>query len=122
MKFKGNKELPSLEFIEEKGIIKIWGRSIGINAVTDFWMPLFDKLEEYVFKAKDIELSLDLEYFSTSSSKALYEIFKLLQAKIVIKYKKTVVVKWIYDDENLLEAGEDYNSLFPKLTWKYIEK
>jgi hypothetical protein len=40
MKFEGNHELPSLEFLEDEGSIRIWGRSLSTEAKLDFWGPL----------------------------------------------------------------------------------
>jgi len=122
MKFIGSKNLPSLEFNEDEGILKIYGRSIEPEADEDFWKPLRDKIDEYLDDPKNIILSIDLEYFATSSSKAMHKLFKMFQNKNVIKNKKEVLINWYYEDEDIFEAGEDYKSMFPKINWKFIKK
>ena len=122
MIFVGNNELPSLEFIEDEGTLKIWGRSTSTEAKLDFWKPLLDKMEEYLDDPRDIVLTMEMEHFATSSAKSMLELFNLLSNKTVINHKRKVLIKWIYEDEDMLEAGEDYNSMVPKLQWKFIEK
>lgn len=53
-------------------------------------------------------LQIKLEYFNTSSSKCLLDIFKKLET---IGGKSQV--EWYYenDDEDMLEAGEDYEAI-----------
>jgi len=122
MKFEGNKELPSLDFVEDEGTIKIWGRSTATEAKADFWGPLLDKLDTYLDDARDIVVTIEMEYFATSSAKAMLEMFNLLAQKVVVKNNRKVLVKWISDDEDMEEAGEDYQSMVSKLTWKHIKK
>jgi len=121
MKFKGNDELPSLELNEDEGTIKIWGRSTGIEAKADFWGPLLDKLDIYLNDPRDIVVSIEMEYFATSSAKEMLEMFSLLARKVIVNNKRKVLVKWISDDEDMEEAGEDYQSMVSKLTWKHIK-
>lgn len=120
MKFEGTKDLPSLDFIEDEGIIKIWGRSIA-NEPKDFWIPLKEKLEVYLKEPRDISISFDLEYFNTPSAKLILDIFKLLREGLKIT-KRKLMVTWFYDDEELQEAGEDYESMVGFGKWKFIEK
>jgi hypothetical protein len=121
MKFEGTFGLPSLEFDEDKGMIKIWGKSIAVEAKEDFWLPLIEKLDSYLDDPRDIVITIDLEFFSTSSSKAMLEMFKLVEEKTQEKERK-FLVEWIYDDEELLEAGEDYQTMVPKADFKFVEK
>jgi len=121
MKFEGNHELPSLEFIEDEGKLKIWGRSTSIEARADFWEPLIDKMDEYLNDPCDIVIELDFEYFSTVSAKLILEFLYLCQSKAVQHSRKTLV-KWIYDDDDGREAGEDYASMVNKINWKFINK
>jgi hypothetical protein len=54
---------------------------------------------------------VQLEYFNTSSSKCILDVFKKLEA--IHKAKHDVTINWFYeeDDEDMLEAGEDYESI-----------
>jgi len=57
-------------------------------------------------------LKVALEYFNTSSSKCLLDIFRKLEA-INQSGRSNVKVSWVYDsdDEDMMEAGEDYQAL-----------
>ena len=122
MKFEGTKTLPSLEFDEDKGQIKIYGRSVDVEAKDNFWDPLLNHLEKYLDEPKDIVVSIDLEFFSTRSSKSILEMFKLIEKKTVKENQKEFIIDWIYDDDELLEAGEDYELMVPKANFKFIKK
>ena len=55
--------------------------------------------------------NIQLEYFNTSSSKCILDVFKKLEA--INKGGSAVVINWYYeeDDEDMLEAGEDYQAI-----------
>ncbi len=95
----------------DNGVIEIKGRSIPENSV-EFYKPLIDWLESYsALGGKSTTTNVQLEYFNTSSSKCLLDIFK----KLEFLYRKgtTVVINWYYeeDDEDMYEAGEDYATI-----------
>jgi hypothetical protein len=120
MIFKGTKDLPSLEFIEDEGYIKIWGRAIATEARLDFWQPLIDKMEDYLKTPRDIVLHLELEFFSTPSAKAILDLLKLIEKKVV-KNERILTIKWFSDeDEDSREAGEDFASMIPHANWEII--
>ena len=117
---EGTPKTPSVKFDAEKGIIEIKGRSIPENSI-EFYKPLVDWLEDYANGALDkTEVNVQLEYFNTSSSKCILDVFKKLEA--IHKAKKEVVTNWYYeeDDEDMLEAGEDYESII-RVPFKMIE-
>jgi hypothetical protein len=66
------------------------------------------------------QVNVQLEYFNTSSSKCILDVFKKLEA--INKGKSEVTVNWYYeeDDEDMLEAGEDYESII-RVPFKMIE-
>ena len=121
MKFEGNHELPSLDFNEEEGKLRIWGRSISTEARADFWKPLIEKMKDYLDSPRDIVVEFDLEFFSTVSAMLILEFLKLLQDKVLAN-KGTLVIKWVYEDEDGRESGEDYASIVSKPEWRFIEK
>jgi hypothetical protein len=87
------------------------GRSIPENSI-DFYKPLIDWIDHYSTQpAERVELQMQLEYFNTSSSKCILDLFKKLES--IKKSGKSVSVKWYYeeDDEDMLEAGEDYDAI-----------
>jgi hypothetical protein len=63
---------------------------------------------------------VQLEYFNTSSSKCILDVFKKLE--LVRTTGNDVTVLWHYeqDDEDMLEAGEDYQAII-NLPFKMIQ-
>jgi hypothetical protein len=111
LKIEGTPKTPTIEFNMEDGKLLIRGRSIPENSI-EFYKPLVDKLEEYTNKPNGAtEVKIQLEYFNTSSSKCILDVFKKLE-KIKSNGSDTVI-KWYYeeDDEDMLEAGEDYQAI-----------
>jgi len=106
----GNIKTPDVSFDHEKGQFEIGGRSIPENAV-DFYKPIYEWLDDYVkFPAAKTELDIKLGYFNTSSSKCLLDVFKKVEY-LTKNNKGQVTVNCYYeeDDEDMLDAGEDYD-------------
>ncbi|HBX53330.1 MAG: nuclear pore complex subunit [Bacteroidetes bacterium RIFOXYA12_FULL_35_11] len=117
---EGTQKTPTVNFNHETGKIEIKGRSIPENSI-EFYKPLVDWLEQYgAAPQKLTEVNVQLEYFNTSSSKCILDVFKKLEA--IYKGGNEVVINWYYeeDDEDMLEAGEDYQSII-KIPFKMIE-
>ena len=94
------------------GILEIKGKSIPENSI-EFYRPVFEWLDIYSQSpASKTELKISLEYFNTSSSKCLLDILRRLET-INLSGKSAVKVLWFYDadDEDMMEAGEDYQAL-----------
>ncbi|TVR74803.1 MAG: DUF1987 domain-containing protein [Marinilabiliales bacterium] len=117
---EGTPKTPSVRFDAKQGLVEIKGRSIPENSV-EFYKPLVDWLEQYAgVPAEKTQVNIHLEYFNTSSSKCILDVFKKLEA--IHKAKNEVLVNWYYeeDDEDMLEAGEDYESII-RIPFKMIE-
>jgi hypothetical protein len=118
--YDGTPKTPGVEFDGNKGELRLKGRSIPENSI-EFYKPLIDWLEEYISKPQSVTtLNIQLEYFNTSSSKCLLDLFKKLEN--LSKKGNEVVINWFYeeDDEDMLEAGEDYQSIIG-VPFKMIE-
>jgi len=94
-----------------KGQIEIKGRSIPENSI-EFYRPLVEWLEQYSGQEmKTTQVKIQLEYFNTSSSKCVLDIFKRLE----VMYRKgwNIEIYWYYDedDEDMYESGVDYQSI-----------
>jgi len=108
---EGTQKTPSVSFNGSKGVLEIKGRSIPENSI-EFYKPLVDWLEEYSESANESTIvNVHLEYFNTSSSKCILDVFKKLES--IHKAHDGVQINWYYeeDDEDMLEAGEDYESI-----------
>lgn len=111
---------PLINFDPEQGILELKGRSSPENSIA-FYQRLIDNLDQYVESDKEsLVANFAFEYFNTSSSKCLFDVFKRL-AKID-EVGKELVINWYYeeDDEDMMEAGEDYCDLLD-LDFNFIE-
>ncbi|NLA49541.1 MAG: DUF1987 domain-containing protein [Bacteroidales bacterium] len=120
IKIEGTPKTPTVKFDKSEGVFEIKGRSIPENSV-EFYKPLVDWLDNYKEDPlPKTEVNIRLEYFNTSSSKCILDVFKKLEA--IHKAKNEVMVNWYYeeDDEDMLEAGEDYESII-RVPFKMIE-
>lgn len=121
IKIEGTSKTPDIFFDADSGKIDIKGRSIPENSI-EFYKPLVDWLDKYSDSAKGlVEVNVQLEYFNTSSSKCILDVFKKLE-NLNNRPEAEVVINWYFeeDDEDMLEAGEDYQSIL-KIPFKMIE-
>ncbi len=103
---------PTISFDSGSGVLEIKGKSIPENSL-EFYKPVFDWLDKYTASpAQSTEFRVQLEYFNTSSSKCLLDLFRKLEATATAG-KSKVKVSWFYeaDDEDMMEAGDDYQAL-----------
>jgi hypothetical protein len=117
---EGTPKTPTVNFDAATGKIEVKGRSIPENSI-EFYRPLVEWLEEYSKNPQELtNVNIQLEYFNTSSSKCILDVFKKLEA--IKKAKNEVIINWYYeeDDEDMLEAGEDYESII-RIPFKMIE-
>ena len=117
---EGTSKTPQVEFDAGNGSLLIKGRSIPENSI-EFYKPLIDWIGGYALNGgSDTVVNVQLEYFNTCSSKCILDVFKRLEE--IKKTGKNVTVKWHYeiDDEDMLEAGEDYQAIID-LPFEMIE-
>lgn len=116
----GTPKTPSVNFDSDSGVLQLKGRSIPENSI-EFYKPLVEWLDDYAKRPQSkTAVNIQLEYFNTSSSKCLLDLFKKLE--VMHKGGNDILVKWYYeeDDEDMLEAGEDYQSIV-NVPFKMIE-
>ncbi len=117
IQIEGTPKTPSVKFIASEGSLEIKGRSIPENSI-EFYKPLMDWIEQYsASPQKETVVNIQLEYFNTSSSKCILDLFKKLEV-----INDQIVINWYYeeDDEDMLEAGEDYDAII-NIPFKMIE-
>ena len=120
LKIEGTSKTPTIQFDSTNGKLLIQGRSIPENSI-EFYKPLVDALEEYTENAiENTHVDIMLEYFNTSSSKCILDVFKKLEK--INNNQGSVLIHWHYesDDEDMLEAGEDYQAII-NIPFKMIE-
>jgi hypothetical protein len=102
---------PLVKILADEHRIVISGQS-RLEDPTPFYEELIVVFDEYINEIKT-HLSIDfiLIYLNSSSSKWLFHILKGVQSKF--QGKKLITINWYYDsdDENMLEAGEVFQSL-----------
>ena len=101
LKHEGSSKTPEVDF-NSSGELLLKGRSIPENSI-EFYKPLIEWLEAYAESpSSKTVLSVQLEYFNTSSSKCILDVFKKLEAVS----GSEISIKWHYeeDDEDMLEA------------------
>jgi len=116
---KATSKTPTVISDPEKGLIEIKGRSSPENS-TIFYKPLMEWIEGYVNNPNNkTVINVQLEHFNTSSSKCFLDMFKKLEA--ITRAGNEMLVNWYYemDDEDMLEAGETYESM-TKIPFKMI--
>jgi hypothetical protein len=108
LQIAGSSKTPEITFDASNGTLIIAGRSIPENSI-EFYKPLLLWMENFSkTNPEQTLLQVKLEYFNTSSSKCLLDIFKKLET-----IGGKTQVEWYYeqDDEDMLEAGEDYEAI-----------
>lgn len=104
----GTPKTPAIDFETDPCNLSISGRSIPEDSIA-FYKPLMDWVDSHMMNGNEpIEVSIRLEYFNTSSSKCLMDLLKRIEAKA-----SDAQVSWYYEeeDEDMLEAGEDYDAI-----------
>ncbi len=104
---------PLVQFDPSKNELKFVGRSIPEDSI-GFYEPILKWLAELAINPPSkMTISFDLEYFNTSSSKCLLDVFRRLH-DIQQSFRCEMELLWTYEDDNedMLEIGEEYSSLF----------
>ena len=111
---------PKINLDAEAGLVEIKGRSIPENSV-EFYKPVMEWLDEYLnLPTSNTNVNIQLEYFNTSSSKCILDIFKRIES--LSKKGHNIIINWYYeeDDEDMQEAGEDYQTII-KVPFKMVQ-
>ncbi|WP_430809351.1 MULTISPECIES: DUF1987 domain-containing protein [unclassified Carboxylicivirga] len=102
---------PYLNFNAREGYIQIKGRSIPENAHLLF-DPIMEWLDKYISNPSPVtRVDIQLEYFNTISSINLLNVFKKINELYKRNNKATISWYCDKDDEDMIEAGEDYQAV-----------
>jgi hypothetical protein len=110
---------PLIEFYTN-GILRIEGRSIPENTV-ELYKNAFEWLDEFKkMNPKKIIMHIDLEYFNSSSSIVLLNIFRTLE--LFSNMGTDVRIHWhnSFNDEEMIESGRYFEMLI-KIPFHYPE-
>jgi SiaC family regulatory phosphoprotein len=103
---------PYINFNPATGVFEMKGKSIPENSIL-FYKNMFEWLSNYMeHPAPKTTLSIQMDYFNTSSSKSVVDLFKKLES-LHKSGKGEVEIVWLHneEDEDMQEAGEDYKSI-----------
>ncbi len=120
LNLEGSAKTPTVNFDSGNGTLELKGRSIPENSI-EFYKPLNDWIDDYSGDPKgQTTVDVKLEYFNTSSSKCILDLFKQLEK--LNQQNTQVKVNWYFeeDDEDMAEAGEDYQAIID-LPFEMIE-
>ena len=108
---EGNGKMPTISLNAETGEMEFSGRSIPENSA-NLYEPVMGWMDEYIKDpCQKTNFIIKLEYFNTSSSKYLLEIFRRFEE--LFKNGKEVSVQWYYEleDEDMQESGDDFRDI-----------
>ena len=117
--YKGNNTKPDINFSAESGILIIKGRSI-LEYAENVFEPMNNWIEEYSKSINDKKITIEiaLEYFNSSSAKALIR-FLILAKKFFSN--NDLKVNFYYDDESILDYGHDFAEV-TGIFFNFVEK
>ena len=100
---KGNKYEPFVELNKEKNIFEIKGRSIVSNPI-EFYNPIIKWAEKYCQNPNNETIFLiELDYFNSSSFKALIDLFKVLSQ---LKGKGLVINWHTFEEDDIIDEAQ----------------
>lgn len=111
LKIESTEDSPQIVLDRESNILEISGRSLPED-VNTFYEPTMSWIEEYAKDPLDVTVfSFKFTYFNTASSKIILDI--LTRFEEMIEEGHEVTVRWHYpeEDEDMMEAGEEYSEM-----------
>lgn len=117
------KYTPEILFDADNNRLEIKGETYPENTA-EFYAPVFKWLEEYLAQLQEeaVMINLEINYFNSSSSKVLMDMFDIFEAAVIAG--KNLTLNWIYDKENesVLEYGEEFQEDLEVLKLNLVEK
>ena len=109
IKIEATDKTPKVSFDHKTGKMELSGRSRPESSL-QFYGPIDEWLEEYAKNpASQTTIDFKLDYFDTSSSKWFLTILKHFE--IIYSKGFDVLVNWYYDDDDIMEYGEEVKEI-----------
>jgi hypothetical protein len=103
------KSTPEIILDHSKEIFLIKGNSRPENTL-EFYEPIINWLSEYSNNPNpSTVLTFDMNYFNSASSKVFLNIVRVMEK--IFENGTDAKVNWVSTDEDILEAGQAYESL-----------
>lgn len=117
---KGDIHSPKVSLSAATGILEISGEST-MNDPLKFYAHIIHWLDNFLKEHanKSFQLNFHMLYFNTGTSKAFFDIFKLLES-----HRAKVIINWIADPDetDIQEDGECFKEDFPGLQFNILER
>lgn len=120
LKIYPSKITPYVLIDPEKKLFLIKGKSSPEDTIK-FYNLIFLGLKNYLLTGQDkLSVHVSLTYFNSSTAKCLFDLMRLL--KQIRSMGIAININWYYeeDDEDMLEAGEDYESV-SRIPFNFVE-
>lgn len=101
---------PFISYSPNQSVLSLRGRSSPENPI-EFYKPVFAFLENLKSSGVDtLTVNVCLEYFNTSSTKVLFNIFRVID-KLNSSNNINATINWYYEewDDDMMEIGEDFS-------------
>jgi len=111
LRIEATDDSPQVLLDQEDNQFEISGKSLPEDVV-DFYQPVMDWLKEYRKKPNArTEFNLKMIYFNTASSKQIMDILMVFEE--MVEEGHEVVVRWQSkkSDEDMQEAGQEYEEM-----------
>jgi len=110
---------PNLQVLFGSGQLIVSGESYPED-VAAFYGPVIEAVRQLITVHSEITASFELIYVNSSSMKALYRIFEVLQQKKTEGGVIHIAWKFQDDDDVMQELGEDFQDRFPDLAFQMV--
>ena len=114
---------PEVIIDTQKGLISLKGKSVPEDSVS-FYKPILDFVDNFDSSLIGrIYVYIEFEYFNSNSSKFILDLLLKIAALKEINEKLIAYIDWVVDknDDDMIEAGEDYKAIV-KLPFKILSK
>jgi len=114
LNIKAGEKTPQVIF-DNEGILYIGGRSVHEHP-----QEFYNEIIEIISKTKKgnkLDVTFDFEYFNTGAAKMLLKLMSEIE-----KMKGKITWMFEYGDDDMEEAGEDYDSMMKDIDFNFIEK
>ncbi|MEM8894335.1 MAG: DUF1987 domain-containing protein [Bacteroidota bacterium] len=101
---------PLVEYNAGENVLAIKGRSSPENPIL-FYQRLMDFVNEVPSSPSSVlQVNVCMEYFNTSSTKCIFNLFKRMN-DVQDESGKPVIINWYYEDwdDDMFEIGEDFS-------------
>ncbi|MFP4448385.1 MAG: DUF1987 domain-containing protein [Bacteroidota bacterium] len=108
---EGSDSTPEVKLNKQEGELEFIGKSLPEN-VKEFYSSILHWIKKYLEDPNEkTKVIFNFEYFNTASSKVIMDIIEKL--KILQDNGSQIEINWYYieEDDDMLEAGEDYSDI-----------